>query len=54
MMDELRRRLAGRVSAFALFTQRETRAAEFYRNYGFVEDTSLRFMLLGIEPHGDA
>jgi aminoglycoside 6'-N-acetyltransferase I len=54
MMDELKRRLAGRVSAFALFTQRDSRAAEFYRKYGFLEDSNLRFMLLGIEEHPEA
>jgi GNAT superfamily N-acetyltransferase len=49
MLDELKARLAGQVIAFCLFTQRTSRAADFYRDYGFIEDDTLRFMLLSVD-----
>jgi len=50
MLDELKRHLAGTgVIALGLFAQRTSRAAKFYRDYGFLEDDSLRFMLLGVD-----
>lgn len=49
LMDELKQQLAQRkVIAIALFTQGNSRAAGFYRTYGFQEDPNLRFMLLGL------
>jgi GNAT superfamily N-acetyltransferase len=50
LMEALKARLAGSVTALALFTQRTSRAADFYRSYGFVEDPDLRFMLFGLLP----
>jgi GNAT superfamily N-acetyltransferase len=49
LLDELKRRLVNEgVIAIALFTQASSRAAAFYRTYGFQEDHDLRFMLLGL------
>jgi GNAT superfamily N-acetyltransferase len=49
LMDELKQRLAQQgVIAVALFTQSTSRAAAFYRTYGFQEDPNLRFMLIGL------
>jgi aminoglycoside 6'-N-acetyltransferase I len=49
LMDALKRRLAADgVIALTLFTQATSRAAAFYRGYGFEEDPNLRFMLFGL------
>jgi GNAT superfamily N-acetyltransferase len=49
LMDTLKRRLVAEgVIALTLFTQGTSRAAEFYRRYGFEEDPNLHFMLLGL------
>ncbi|HEX6819429.1 MAG TPA: GNAT family N-acetyltransferase [Ktedonobacterales bacterium] len=49
LMDELKGHLkATDCIAVGLLTQRTSRAAAFYRRYGFVEDPSVRFMLLDL------
>lgn len=49
LMDEMKQHLkANGCIAVGLFTQHTSRAAGFYRQYGFQEHPDLRFMLLGL------
>lgn len=49
LMDELKQQLKSNgCLGVGLLAQRTSRAAEFYRRYGFQEDPDVRFMLLSL------